>query len=127
MACEPEDVLSPELSALLENNAKLCGGMTTISTVTRFAQSLEERHFITTHASNSILHTMGISDYDKCARLLNAVKEQVRIDPLKFESFVNILRQEPALICYADILINSRGEGICIQYCSIQFASVHGI
>ena len=107
MACAPEDTPSPELLALQKNSAKLCDGIPNISTVTHFAQSLEERAFITSHAR---LHTVGISDYDKCAHLLQAVQAQVRNDPAKFESFVTILRQEPALTCYTDILINSRGE-----------------
>ena len=114
MACAPEDTPSPELLALQKNSAKLCDGIPNISTVTHFAQSLEERAFITSHAR---LHTVGISDYDKCARLLQAVQAQVKTDPAKFESFVGILRQEPALTCYTDILINSRGEK-CVYTCT---------
>ena len=110
MACAPEETQSPELLALLKNIPKLCQGITLISTVTHFAQKLVEKSFITYDASSSILHTTGISDQEKCDHLLGAVEEQVRTDPAKFETFVGILRQEPALTCFTDILINSRGE-----------------
>lgn len=105
------DTLSPELLALQKNCATLCRGITTILTVTGFAQSLEEKSLITTNATHNILHMMGVSDNDKCSRLLQAVKEQVKIDRTKFELLIGILRQEPAFTCHTDILINSRGEG----------------
>ena len=110
MACAPEEKPSQELLALEKNSSNLCRGITSISTVTDFALMLVEKSFITSNASSSILHTMGISDQEKCDRLLHAVREQVRADPAKFEIFVGILRREPALSCYTDILINSRGE-----------------
>ena len=116
MACAPEETQSPELLALEKKISKLCQGITSISTVTHFAQKLVEQSFITYDASSSILHTTGISDQDKCDRLLGAVREQVRTDPARFNSFVGILRQEPALTVYANILINTRGEKcVCIQ------------
>ena len=131
MACAPEETQSPELLALLKNSSNLCRGITSISSVTHFAQKLVELSFITYDASSSILHTTGISDQEKCERLLGAVKEQVRTDPAKFEAFVGILRQEAALTCYSDILINSQGEKcmwmhmnklVCMCTSTIQFA-----
>ena len=110
MACVPEETQSPELLALEKNSSKLCQGITSISTVTDFALLLVEKSFITSSASSSILHTMGVSEQQKCGRFLDAVREQVRTDPAKFKSFVGILRQEPALTFYANILINTRGE-----------------
>ena len=110
MACAPEETQSPELLALEKNSSNLCRGITSISTVTDFALLLVEQSFITSNASRSILRTTGISEQEKCDRFLDAVREQVRTDPAKFKSFVGILRQEPALACYTDILINSRGE-----------------
>ena len=110
MACAPEYPSSPELLALQKHSRFLCSGITSISTVTHFAQSLLENTFITPGASNSIQSTMGFSDQEKCDRLLNAVKEQVRINPAMFDSFVDILKEEGALKVYADHLIKSRGE-----------------
>ena len=109
MASAPEETQSPELSTLLKNSSTLCEGLTTISTITRFAQSLEEKSFITFHASNSILST-HCSDYEKCARLLQAVKQQVRTNPGMFETFADIFKQEPAFICLTNMLITSRGK-----------------
>ena len=46
----------------------------------------------------------------------------MRTDPAKFKNFVGILRQESALTCYTDTLINSRGEKcVRIQYMLSQF------
>ena len=112
MACAPDETQSPELLALEKNSSNLCRGITSISTVTDFALLLVEKSFITSNASRSILRTVGVSEQEKCDRLLDAVREQVRTDRGKFESFVGILRQEPALTCYTDILINSRGENV---------------
>ena len=109
-ACAPAETQSPELLALEKNISKLGQGITSILTVTHFALSLVEQSFITYDASSSILHTIGISDLEKCDRLLGAVREQVRTDPAKFKSFVGILGQKPALTFYANILINTRGE-----------------
>ena len=118
MACAPEETQSPELLALKKNSSNLCKGITSISTVTHFAQSLVEQSFITFDASRVILRTMNYSEEEKCDRLLDAVREQVRTDPAKFESFVGILRQEPALKCYTDILTSSRGECYNMLVCS---------
>ena len=112
MACAPEETQSPELLALEKNSCNLCRGIASISTVTDFALLLVEKSFITSNASSSILRTMGVTEQEKCDRLLGAVREQVRTDRGKFESFVGILRQEPALTCYTDVLINSRGENV---------------
>ena len=120
MACVEEETQSPELLALEKNSCTLCRGITSISTVTDFALLLVEQSFITSNASRSILRTTGISEQEKCDRFLDAVREQVRTDPAKFESFVGILRQEPALTWYTSILIDSRGEKftICWVYIS---------
>lgn len=110
MAHAPEDRQSPELVALERNIPDLCEGIPSISTVTHFAQLLVGKGFITYTASRSILHTLGISEQRKCNDLLDAVREKVRTDPAKFETFVGILRPEEALSGYANSLIISRGE-----------------
>ena len=111
MAGVPPNVAqSRELSTLTKHSSDLCRGITRVSTVTSFAQSLEQEGFITLDAKSSILNTPGISDQDKCVRLLDAVKEQVRVDPAKFDPIVDIFRSEPALSFYADMLTATRGE-----------------
>ena len=117
MACAPEETWSPEQLALEKNSSNLCRGISSISNVTDFAMLLVEKSFITSSASSSILRKMGVSDQEKCHSLLDAVREQVRTDRGKFESFVGILRQEPALTHYTNSLMNSRGKKcVYIQY-----------
>ena len=120
MACASEAAQSPELLALLKNISLLSDGITNISTVTHFALLLEERGFITSDKSRTIRQTLGISDYDKCVSLLDAVKEQVKISPARFKAFIDLLNREPALQIYADKLTNSHGE----QYISWSFSRI---
>ena len=110
----PNAAQSPERLALSKHSSDLCRGITRISTVTSFAQSLEQEGLITSDAKSSILNTLGISDEDRCVRLLDAVKEQVRIDPAKFDPFVGIFCREAALSFYADMVNQTRGELICM-------------
>ena len=106
----PNVAPSPELLALTRHSSDLCRGITTVWTITSFAQSLEQEGFITTDAKSSILSTLGISSEGKCVHLLDAVKEQVRIDPTKFNPIVGIFRDEAALTIYADMVTKTRGE-----------------
>ena len=106
----PTVAQSPQFLAITRHSSDLCRGITRLWTITSFAQSLEQECLITPDATRSILHTPGVSDEDKCVRLLDAVKEQVRIDPAKFETLIGIFRREPALILYADTVCAIRGE-----------------
>ena len=101
---------SPELLAITKNGHNLCNGITKASTVTAFALSLEERDFVTSDAKNSILQTPGNSPQQQFDMFLDAVKEQVRLSPTKFESFVDIFRCEAALSVYADLVIKTHGR-----------------
>ena len=101
---------SPELLAITKNSANLCNGITKASTVTAFALSLEGRGFVTSNAKNSILKTRDITPEQQFDMFLDAVKEQVRLDPTKFESFVEIFRCEAALSIYADLVIKTHGR-----------------
>ena len=101
---------SPELLAVSTNISDLCKGITHVSTVPTFALSLEQKGFITSSASNSILSRNGISGEEKCSLLLKAVQQQMKMDPMKFESFVSIFSSEAALKFFADLLSTSRGE-----------------
>ena len=113
MASAPTDVApSPELLAISKHTSDLCKGITNVSTVTWFAQSLVQEGFITSDAKSSILHTTRFSEMDKCDRLLDAVMEQVRVNRAKFTSFVAIFRREPALSPHTDMVIATRGKSI---------------
>ena len=112
MACAPTDVApSPELLAISKHTSDFCQGITKVSTVTSFALSLEQEGLITSDAKSSILRTVGIDDLDKCVRLLDAAREQVRVDGTKFEPFVGIFRRDPALSFYADLV-----TATCCEY-----------
>ena len=110
----PNIAQSPELLALTKHSSDLCRGITSVSNVTSFAKSLEEECLLTSNVESSIFNTLG--DEDKCTRLLDDVKEQVRIDPAKFEPFVDIVRREPALSSYAEMITATRSEFICMLY-----------
>ena len=111
MACAPTDVTpSPELLAISKHTSDLCQGITKVSTVPSFALSLEQEGLITADAKSSVLHTVGISNLEKCASLLEAVWEQVRVDRAKFGPFIGILRREPALSIYGDAVTTTCGE-----------------
>ena len=106
----PTVAQSPQLLALTKHSSDLCKGITRVSTVTSFALSLEQEGFITSDAKSIILRTPSVSDEDKCVRLLDAVKERVRVEPAKFEPFIDIFRREPALSWYADTVTATRGK-----------------
>ena len=105
-------VMSPEFLALSKNSSNLCTGIARISTVTSFAQSLEDEGIITSDAKSSILSTTGSDNFYKCVRLLDAVKEHMKIDATKFKSFVGILSQEAALKFLANMVIKTHGRCI---------------
>ena len=120
MACAPAtDVTpSPELLAISKHSSDLCQGIT----ITSFALSLVQGGLIiiTSDAKSSVLSTAGIGDLDKCASLLDAVREQVRIDRKKFEPFLGIFRREPALSYYADMMTTTCGKLIICSYVCVQ-------
>ena len=109
MACTSDESQSPELLALVKNIALLSNGITTVSTLTHFALLLVEGGFITSDKRRNIQEILGIGDHDKCVSLLDAVTEQVKISPSRFNSFIDLLNREPALQIFADKLTNVRG------------------
>ena len=118
MACAPATDVdpSPELLAISKHSSDLCQGITKVSTITSFALSLEQGGLITSDAKSSVLSTAGIGDLDKCVSLLDAVREQVRIDRKKFEPFLGIFRREPALSFYADMMTTTCSELMICSY-----------
>ena len=98
------DASSAELNAITVNTHLLCIAITNIVTIIWFSQKLEEGCLIAPQASNEIMSTAGISSYEKCHRLLNAVKIQVQADPSKFYKFLEILCSEGALQSFADMI-----------------------
>ena len=100
----------PELVAISYHSSKLCDAFTSVTSITWFAQKLEETGFITRQASSNVLGTTGCGDQEKCFRLLDAVKVQVGAKRDMFKSFVDILNSEAALSIYAEMVFNSYGK-----------------
>lgn len=100
---------SPEQLAIRKNYRSLCDGVTKVLTVTPFALSLLERGFITSDAKINILQMRGTSPQQQVDMFLDAVMEQVGLDPTKFQSFVDIFRCEAALSFCADLMTNTYG------------------
>lgn len=108
---------SPELIAISKNLSNLCQGVIYVSNLTAFAMKLEERGFLAINARNGILSIKGISEEEKCSRLLGSAQEQIRMDPAKFDSFIDIFKREPALTPYGDILTATHSKEHS-QYCT---------
>ena len=107
-------------SAVSVNSHLLSEAVSKIAGITWFAQKLTETSFITRHVKNDVISTLGFSDTDKCSRLLSAVELQVAANPAQFDTLVDILYSEAALICYGDMIIQSYGrwpgEPVCLGY-----------
>ena len=101
---------SPEARAIFVNSHLLCEVVSKIASVMWFANKLVESSLITSTASDAIVSTLGLSDTDKCYRLLSAVKTQVEVNPAQFHMLVGILRSEPALMSCADRISKSYGR-----------------
>jgi hypothetical protein len=108
MATEPSQ--TPEQRAISKNLSQLCKGVTYVSALTAFAMALEEKDFITSECNSNVLNTSDISEEKKCRHFLEAVQQQIRMDPTKFDLFVSIFSSEGALEPYAECMINTRGK-----------------
>ena len=88
--------ISPEYLALQKSTGDLCESISSITTATWFAEKLHSKHLITQELLSSAL-TMGIPEYDKVAKLLQAVQTQVKKQPEKLQVLMEILGENPAL------------------------------
>lgn len=104
------EMTSPEAAAISLNSELLCQGVPNVAGVTWFANKLVETAFITSNASDNVVLTPGLSDTDKCYRLLSAVKTQVAANPALFHTLLAILRSQAALETYADAITKSYGR-----------------
>ena len=62
------------------------------------------KDLITTEVKETIFSVNGTSDGKKADLLLSAIQERIRTDPSAFDTFVEILRSEPARNRLADML-----------------------
>ena len=63
--------------------------------------------FLTSQAKGSIIHSAGVSKYEKCSQLMSAVETQVKADPNKYHTFLRILREQLAMQSIVMILSES--------------------
>ena len=101
---------SPEAAAVSVNSHLLSEAMPNIAGITWFANKLVESGFITNQVKSDVILTLGFSDTDKCSRLLSAVEAQVAANPAQFYTLVDILRSQPALMSYGDVITKSYGR-----------------
>ena len=106
---------SPEYAALQKSTGTLCDNISAATTPTWFAQKLQERGLITPQLQDRTL-TLGVPDYDKVSKLLQAVLTQVKANSGKFRELVDILGEEPALETSVTALTKAL-EGIHVGTC----------
>ena len=98
-----------EAVVLQRNSSLICEAIVNCVDIVWFANRITEEMFLTSQAKSSILRTTGISDFEKCSRLISAVETQVKVAPKKYIKFINILQEEPVMQSVVTILSESYG------------------
>jgi len=98
-----------ETLVLQKNYTLVCEAITNCADVVWFADRITEELFLTSQAKGSIIHSAGVSKYEKCSQLMGAVETQVKADPNKYHTFLSILQEELAMQSIVTILSESYG------------------
>ena len=98
-----------EEAAISINSQFLCEAIIKIADILWFAQKLVENSFITSQACDNILSTTAYSDMEKCYHLLNAVQIQLKVNTALFNTLIDILASETALLVVVDVITRSYG------------------
>ena len=98
-----------EEAAISINSQFLCEAIINIAGIMWFAQKLVETSFITSQACNNILSTTAYSDMEKCYHLLKAVETQLKVNTALFNTLIDILESETALLVVVDVITRSYG------------------
>ena len=101
---------SAESLAVQKNRTVVCKVIVACADTTWFAGRLVEESFITSQVQANVVRKLGVSDYDKCSQLLDAVEVQLLADSQKFQAFLEVLSDQPALQVAVDILRQSYGK-----------------
>ena len=88
---------TPEVLTIDRNIGTISGAVSECCSIAWFADRLQEEGFITPNVHGDILDTRGISPYEKCSKLVRAVRAQACLDQSKFGIFVGILKQQRPL------------------------------
>ena len=100
---------SLEVVVLQRNSCLICETIVNCADIVWFANRITEEVFLTSQAKSSILRTTGISDFEKCSRLISAVETQVKVAPSKYSKFISILQEEPVMQSVVTVLSESYG------------------
>ena len=92
----PQPSMNPETRALLQKMARIHLLLATVE-LNHFAPRLVEKELLSYQSMNSILSTVGYAKAHQVQQLMESVVAQVTVTPKKFEDFVKILSEDPAL------------------------------
>ena len=87
----------------------LCNAISNAGSISWFSQKLNERGLISSQVRNDVDAATSFSPTEKCSLLLSAVDFS---NPEVFHTLLEILRGNPALCPYADVLEWSHGKSI---------------
>ena len=74
-----------------------------------FADRLFAEKFITENQKSNV-GSIGVGDYSKASKLMESVMAQVSITPSKYDKFLGILEEEPALHDLVKLLNKTYGK-----------------
>ena len=101
---------SAESLAIQKNRTVVCKVIVACADTTWFAGRLVEESFITSQVQANVVRKLGVSDYEKCDQLLDAVEVQLLVSPRKFQVFLEVFSDQPALQATADTLRQCYGK-----------------
>ena len=99
----------PERETLQKCTAEINRTLAYQTNLVWFANRLFAEKFITVSQQSNI-QDIGIGDYSKASKLMELVKSQVSITPSKYDEFLGILEEEPALEDLVKLLNKTYGK-----------------
>ena len=101
--------ISPEKETLRKCNAEINKALANNTDLVWFANCLFAKSFIT-DIQQSNVQNIGVGDYAKASKLMESVMAQVSITPSKYDQFLGILEEEPALDDLLKLLNSTYGK-----------------
>ena len=98
--------MNPETQALLQKMSDIQLLLATVE-LNHFALLLLKKELLSYQSMNSILSTVGYTKAHQVQQLMESVVAQVTVTPEKFEDFVKILLEDPALQHLAEELMKT--------------------
>lgn len=105
---------SPEKETLRKCTAEINKALTYNTDLIWFANCLFAERFIT-DIQKSNVQSIGVGDYSKASKLMESVMAQVSITPSKYDEFLGILEEEPALDDLVKLLNKTYGKDQLFQ------------